>query len=133
MIRAIFKQVCRTQKGGFERTSSNPTGSATELCMLNVSVNGFVPATHLLVPIATQTTREMPPSSSERFTKHVARRSEVCMGVASSSELLFRDILRKPLGHPITTTERNVAGYLIKKMMASSPDDNFLNVPTCVK
>ena len=74
------------------------------------------------------------------FTKHVAHISEVCMGVASSSEvcmgsrnpaLIVQDILRKPLGHPITTTERNVAGYLIKKMMASSPDDNFLSVPTC--
>ena len=63
------------------------------------------------------------------FTKHVARISEMCMGVASSSEvcmgvasssevcmgsrnpaLIVQDILRKPLGHPITTTERNVAG-----------------------
>ena len=55
-------------------------------------------------------------------TKHVARRSEVCMGVASSSEvcmgsrnpiLFVQDILRKSLGHPRTTTERNITGYLI--------------------
>ena len=61
-----------------------------QLCMLNVSVNGFVPATHLLVPVATQILVKYPQVQVKDFTKHVARRSEVCMGVASSSELLFK-------------------------------------------
>ena len=58
-----------------ERTYNLPcltdhwTHCVAQLCMLNVSVNGDVPATHLLVPVATQTTREMPPNSSERLHK----------------------------------------------------------------
>ena len=44
--------------------------------------------------------------------------------------LTIQDILQKPLQDPMTSTERNVAGYLIKKMIASSPDDNLLSVPT---
>ena len=43
--------------------------------------------------------------------------------------LTVDDILQKPLEVPITATERNVAGFLIKKMMASS-DDNSLSIPT---
>ena len=98
-----------------------------QLCVLNIFVNGFVPVTHLLAPVATRLLVKCPQGCDVQvkdFTKHVAQRSEVCMGVASSSEvcmgsrnpaLIVQDILRKPLGHPITTTERNVAGYSIKK------------------
>ena len=57
------------------------------------------------------------------FTKHMTCNSEVCMG-SRNPALTVQDIL-------MTTTERNVAGYLIEKMMASSPDDTLLSVPTC--
>ena len=63
------------------------------------------------------------------FTKHMTCNSEVCMG-SRNPTLTVQDILQKPLAVPMTTTERNVAGYLIKKMMASSPDDTLLSVPT---
>ena len=62
------------------------------------------------------------------FKKHLDHSSEVCTATQNPT-LTVDDILQKPLEVPMTATERNVAGFLIKKMMASS-DDNLLSIPT---
>ena len=127
------------------------TQCAAQLCVPTVFASGYVAVSHLPVlaaisAVLTTPTSEKPAWSFaafwiaalwnapkdnvqvKDFTKHLDHSSEVCTATQNPT-LTVDDILQKPLEVPMTATERNVAGFLIKKMMASS-DDNLLSIPT---
>ena len=128
------------------------TQCAAQLCVPTVFASGYVAVSHLSCPccyissfdhthiretsivvcsILNSCTVKCPQGCNVQvkdFTKHLDHSSEVCTATQNPT-LTVDDILQKPLEVPMTATERNVAGFLIKKMMASS-DDNLLSIPT---